>query len=269
MQPDYSISTPENVDLHLELAGIGNRVLACLIDTIISWAMMAAVTALLWGGVALSNLINLADNAKSITVAILTMCTILLLFAITFGYYIFFEGTWQGQTPGKKIVGIRVIELSGNPVGWVGSALRNLFRTFDIGLACIGLLPMIIDARERRFGDMAAGTIVIRERAPELMKNEVLIANSYSEDSLDIGRISPQEYDLLVSFLKRRQGMDRSQRPLVAQRLAKYLKEKLNTDLHEAPETFIERIYCAYKAQSLKQSQRLFIGTYLRLDGPV
>ena len=250
MQPDYSISTPENVDLHLELAGIGNRVLACLIDTVISWAMMAAVAVLLWGGVSLCNLLNLTDYAKQIAVAILSMASIFLIFCIAFGYFIFFEGTWQGQTPGKKIVSIRVIELNGQPAGWVGVILRNLVRTFDTGLACIGLLPMITDARERRFGDMAAGTIVIRERASELIKDEAIIENNYSGDSLDIGRISPQEYDLLVNFLKRRQGMDRSQRPLVAQRLATYLKEKLSTNMQEAPESFLERIYCAYKSRA-------------------
>lgn len=249
-QPDYSISTPENVDLHLELAGVGNRVLACLIDSMITYGIILVIAGLVWGAYTIVNLMDLSDNLRSSLGGLCGMVGIFLAFCVTFGYYIFFEGTWQGQTPGKKLVNIRVIELNGQPITWSGVILRNLIRTFDTGLAFIGLIPMIADRNERRFGDYAAGTIVIRERKPDLLTEEFLITDTYNIDSIDVGRITPQEYDLLVGFLKRRQSMAKSQRPLVAAQLANYMKEKLNDTSTEPSEKFLERIYAAYKARA-------------------
>ncbi len=164
-QPDYLISTPENVDLHLEFAGLGNRVLACLIDTVLSYiAMIALIFIAISGNFLLEHapLIRLIRATLSLT---LTLGTIIGIFLIYFGYYIYFESSWQGQTPGKKIAGIRVIEENGQPVSRSSVWIRNLLRTIDQGFLLVGLLVMIIDRHERRLGDLAANTIVIRERA--------------------------------------------------------------------------------------------------------
>lgn len=249
-QPNYSISTPENVDLHLELAGIGNRVLAALIDTSVTFAVILVVALLFWGASTAIGLLDINSTNRSMITSIMTMVTIFIVFVINFGYFIFFEGVWQGQTPGKKIVSIRVIEANGQPVGWSGVVLRNLIRTLDTGLAFVGLLPMIIDKNEKRFGDYAAGTIVVRERKADILSEDFVLSDNYNTDSIDVGRITPQEYALLIGFLKRRHNLAKSQRPLIAGNLADYMHKKLDDNSSEPAEKFLERVYSAYKARA-------------------
>jgi uncharacterized RDD family membrane protein YckC len=249
-QPNYSISTPENVDLHLELAGIGNRVLAALIDTGITYGVILVIGLLFWAGSTAVGIADLPESDRSLITNVMGMVTIFLIFVINFGYYILFEGIWQGQTPGKKVVSIRVIEANGQPVGWSGVVLRNLIRTLDTGLAFVGLLPMIIDKNEKRFGDYAGGTIVVRERKADMLSEDFVLTDSYNTESIDAGRISPQEYALLISFLKRRNSLAKSQRPLIAANLATYMHKKLDDSSTEPAEKFLERVYCAYKARA-------------------
>src|SRR5580700_5915379 len=116
--PDYSISTPENVDLHLELAGMGNRVLACMIDTGVIGALCAAVGIITWlACLAVSTMIP-SSQLANIAYGIIILLAILAIFVVVFGYFMFFEGMWQGQTPGKRVAQIRVIDASGEPVNW-------------------------------------------------------------------------------------------------------------------------------------------------------
>ncbi|HEY9678193.1 MAG TPA: RDD family protein [Drouetiella sp.] len=249
-QPNYSISTPENVDLHLELAGIGNRVLAALIDTGITYGVLLIVGAIAWGSITYLNTTDIGDGERSIAIGAISMVCIFIAFIVMFGYFIFFEGTWHGQTPGKRLVSIRVIEANGQPVGWGGVVLRNLIRTLDTGLAFIGLIPMVIDKNEKRFGDYAAGTIVVRERKPELLTQELTLSTKYDTDGIDVGRLNPQEYALVVGFLRRREKLNSANRVQVAEELSAYLKDKLGDTSNEPAENFVERVYSAYQARA-------------------
>src|SRR5271154_5557724 len=166
--PNYSISTPENVDLHLELAGLGNRILACLIDTVLSYV---AVLSLILPGLLYPKLIDFLgppyNEYKPILDFVFLSLVVVGSFLIVFLYFIIFEIFWQGQTPGKKIIGIRVVDSLGQPVATSSVWIRNLLRPIDEGACLFGLLVMIVDKNERRLGDLAANTIVIRERLPE------------------------------------------------------------------------------------------------------
>jgi uncharacterized RDD family membrane protein YckC len=252
--PDYSISTPENVDLHLELAGLGNRVLASLVDTLISYAMCAGLWILIWLGCSLVGMANLPAQAAAIACGIIIMIAMLLSFAILFGYYVFFEGTWQGQTPGKKFAQIRVIDQNGQPINWSAVWLRNLLRVIDLGFMFIGLITMVIDKNERRLGDLAAGTLVIKERLPDLSTASIVVSPASKENAamLDVGRVTPQEYELLISFLKRRDKMAKSQRPLVARELEQHFRDKLAepSNGNQNSEQFLEKIYTAYQSRA-------------------
>lgn len=252
--PDYSISTPENVDLHLELAGLGNRVLACLIDTLLTLVLLILIGLAAWGVMSAIGISPLPGHVKNIAYGFVLMISMFVAFVVNFGYHIFFEGTWQGQTPGKKVAHIRVIEQNGQPVGWPAVIIRNLIRVFDTGLVLIGLLSMIIDKNERRFGDLAAGTLVIRERSSEIgsVLPDLPEIHSDGEDTvLDVGRITPQEYEILLSFLKRRARMDREHRPIVAAHLKKYFEARLNEVANgDSPEQFLERLYQAYQSRA-------------------
>ena len=203
--PDYSISTPENVDLHLELAGIGNRILAALIDSLIVTVMIISIF------LALLLLALILEHASSISLPrntllmVAFMIAVFLSFFLMFGYHILFEGFWHGQTPGKRVAEIRVIEANGQPVGWAAVCIRNLIGFLEVILLLIGVLVMLIDRNERRLGDLAAGTLVIRERKSELVTADIKMLTGAKVDALlDVGRITPEEYDLLARFLKRR-----------------------------------------------------------------
>jgi len=250
-QPDYLISTPENVDLHLELAGIGNRVYACLVDSLLGLAMMLLVVLV---GVILSGaVLNLFGNNKigKLLIYIVIGLGILVELAIYFGYYIVFEGFWQGQTPGKRLAQIRVIEQNGQPAGWSSVFIRNLVRVIDMGVALMGLIVMLVDRNERRLGDLAAGTLVIRERFSEKAPHIELAANRTVDGLVDVGRLRPQEYDLLVSFLERREQMSSAYRPLLAKKLETYFRDRLQeTSRGESSEYFLEQLYLAYRCRA-------------------
>jgi uncharacterized RDD family membrane protein YckC len=252
--PDYSISTPENVDLHLELAGLGNRVLANLVDTLISYAICAGLWILVWLACSLSGMANLPVQTSAVICGIIFMLALLLTFAILFGYFVFFEGTWQGQTPGKKLAQIRVIDQNGQPINWSAVWLRNMIRVIDTGFMMIGLIVMIIDKNERRLGDLAGGTLVIKERLPDLSTAKLIVSPAARENAamIDVGRVTPQEYELLVNFLKRRDKLARSQRPLVARQLETHFREKLAepSSGNANSELFLEKIYAAYQSRA-------------------
>ena len=96
-------------------------------------------------------------------------------------------------------------------------------------LMFLGILIILMDKNERRLGDMAAGTIVIRERKTEISTSHIKMVTAATADtSLDVGRVTPAEYDLLIDFLKRRESLAKAHRPNVAQKLAAHFKEKLS-----------------------------------------
>ncbi len=255
--PDYSISTPENVDLHLELAGLGNRILAGIIDQTICVVLIVIMGLAAWGIFTLVSVSAMPAHVKGIAYGFIIMVLIFGSFIIHFGYHMFFEGTWQGQTPGKRVAQIRVIEQNGQPVTWPAVIIRNLVRVIDTGMILIGVLAIMVDNHERRFGDIAAGTVVVRERVSELLTtsgDDASIDNAKLAhvDMLDIGRITPQEYELLVSFLKRRNTMAKKQRPVVAQKLMDHFKEKLtDTPATNSAEEYLEGLCQAYRTRAL------------------
>lgn len=155
-----NIDTPENVVFGYEVVGIGSRFLAALIDTtIIALLLLTANVILVY--VLLGGLNNLSMG-NSFIVALLS----LISFAFFWGYYIFFEMRWNGSSPGKRQVGIRVIRADGTPITLAESVIRNLVRLVDFlpGAYGLGLVTMFIDGKARRLGDLAANTLVVREQ---------------------------------------------------------------------------------------------------------
>lgn len=238
------------MDLHLEIAGVGNRILAQLIDFMIIGVvvtMLVVVAAL--ACFAITSTAALDSKTKGVVIAVLAMFMIFLIFVLLNCYFIFFEGLWQGQTPGKKMAEIRVIEASGQPLGWVGAIIRNLLRMIDQFLL-VGLLSMLLDTKERRIGDIAAGTIVIRERKSDISTSHIKITASKADDAMDVGRVSPAEYDLLVDFLKRRNSLAGNYRPQVAGQLAEHFQNKLASHSEDNAETYLEKLFLAYQARA-------------------
>ncbi|HUT78285.1 MAG TPA: RDD family protein [Polyangia bacterium] len=151
-----AVETPEQIRFDFELAGVAPRLLAYLLDLLIR-AGIVSVLALVLG------MIVGWASAELATGLILV-----ILFAIEWGYHTLLEWLWNGATPGKKALGIRVVRADGVGLDFTRSALRNLLRAADIFplFYAAGLATMILGGRQRRLGDLAAGTMVVRvERA--------------------------------------------------------------------------------------------------------
>ncbi len=205
------IQTPENVAFGYQVAGIGSRFLASLLDTIlivllqVIGVIVAAVIVNLFDRAAL------ADQLSAWVIALIG--AVLSLFY--WGYYVFFEMLWNGQSPGKRWVGLRVIRADGTPITLSEAFIRNLVRLVDFLPAAygVGIITMFIDKQSRRLGDLAAGTLVVQDRAPitiqELsVKRDVhlrpwALAN-VSLEEFPVERLSNDDLSLIENFLQRR-----------------------------------------------------------------
>src|SRR5476651_144607 len=155
------VETPELVVLTYSVAGVGSRVLAAFTDLVICLAAMVGLVlafAFLLGVTHTSG----PNIANSWAMGIF----ILAQFGVIWGYYVLFEGLRDGQTPGKRIHRLRVVQEGGYSVTFGVSAARNLVRVLDMQPAIfylVGIGTMLASKRGRRLGDIVAGTIVVRE----------------------------------------------------------------------------------------------------------
>lgn len=140
------VITPEGVALHLPAAGPVPRAIAWALDLAIRLGVLMILAMIL------AMLGRIGQGIHLIA-----------LFLIFWGYPIVLEALWNGQTVGKKALGLRVVAADGAPVGWLAAITRNLLRTVDMlpfGYAA-GLAASLIDPHGRRLGDMVAGTLVV------------------------------------------------------------------------------------------------------------
>ena len=155
----YTIDTPENIEFAYDVAGIGSRFLAAIIDTLL--IIIAEVLVLFAAGVLASatGVFEQFGAAESVIAALAGLAA----FIILWGYYIIFELVWSGQSPGKRAIGLRVVRDGGRPITFLASAIRNLIRLVDFlpALYGVGVVAMFIDKRSRRLGDLAGGTLVV------------------------------------------------------------------------------------------------------------
>jgi uncharacterized RDD family membrane protein YckC len=152
-----TILTPENVEVTYELAGLATRMRGAALDTLLQAVAIIA----LWIGVSV-----LTINANERLLSWIIAGGVLLTFVIFFGYFLFFETRWNGQTPGKKATGTRVMKDGGFPLDFRAAVVRNLVRLLDFmpGPYAVGFVTAFFSAEYKRVGDYAAGTVVVRER---------------------------------------------------------------------------------------------------------
>jgi uncharacterized membrane protein SpoIIM required for sporulation/uncharacterized RDD family membrane protein YckC len=187
------VETPEHVVLDLEIAGVGSRALAAIIDMIVLiGSLLGVITVLaILGGYGLT--VGRLGGA------------ILLLggFVVWTGYFIFFEGLRQGQTPGKRAVGIRVVMDTGYAVTLSAAAVRNLLRTADFlpPPNLIGALLVPQHPRAKRLGHMVAGTEVARPRPAETAVTRPRAQPAVPADTLP--ELTDAEFQLLGQFVAR------------------------------------------------------------------
>ncbi len=222
--PDYrqrlQVETPEHVTLDLEIAGVGSRALAALID------MLVLVGSMLGVFIVLSIVAGFGVTLGSIGGALLMLGG----FAAWTGYFILFEGLRQGQTPGKRMVGIRVVSDTGNAVSLSAAAARNLLRVADFlpPPYLTGALLVALHPRGKRLGDMVAGTVVARDRPSQLVVPTKPRSQPTAPLSL-IPELTDAEFRLVAQFEGRQAQLAQPARLRLAAAIARRLAD------HPAP----------------------------------
>ena len=153
----FVAATPEGVSLEFVLAGLGSRFLAILLDLILQVVVIVIVV---W---ALIKSIGFATPTREyVTSGAISLVSVLVIL----GYFVLFESLNAGRTPGKAMTGLRVVRVTGGPVGLRASLLRNVVRLVDWlpGLYAVGAILILATRNHQRLGDMLAGTLVVRER---------------------------------------------------------------------------------------------------------
>jgi uncharacterized RDD family membrane protein YckC len=239
------IDTPEQVALEFPLAGAGSRFLALTIDTLIQIAAF-----LVLGLFAIGATWFRAIGRQDLETWVLAVL-VLLGFLLYYGYYAAFEAMWVGQTPGKRVVGLRVISVSGQPISTFDSILRNLLRIVDQipGIYAVGLLSVFFTARNQRLGDLAAGTVVVHERVVERASRPE--ASLPASVRLGAERLTAEEFEVIEIFLARRRDLPDHLRMQTARQLARRIREKLNVAAaaQAGDEELIEAVAAEYRGR--------------------
>jgi uncharacterized RDD family membrane protein YckC len=239
-----TIATPEGVHLELTLAGVGSRFAAALVDVAIQIALLIVIAAVGFGVFA----------PTGVGVAAVTILSFLVFAA----YDILFEVFASGRTPGKRLNGLRVVRTDGSPVGFFTSAVRNVLRLVDLlpGMYFAGIVSILVTRRNQRLGDLAAGTLVVRERRPSLgWQAPAPAPSAQAADpqwlSWDVGAVTAAELAAIRRFLERRESLTLGARNELALKLAQPLRSKVPgvpEDVRGEP--FLEQLAAAKAARS-------------------
>lgn len=259
------IDTPEQIALELPLAGIGSRFLGMAIDTLLQWVLYFVIFLIFVATIlAVPSIKNLGRYLAWMPASFIPAVVILGFFCIYWGYFAFFEILWKGQTPGKRLAGIRVIHTSGRPINAYEAIGRNLLRAIDgiPGMYGVGIVCMMLNREHRRLGDYVAGTVVIHDkRRQDVMPDistEVLIPGTNPDGAIsapgnisiasssgsNLSQITSEELVLIETFLQRRFDLEQSVRDDTAYRIATRITAKtgLEPDPHQSREHFLETV---------------------------
>lgn len=240
----------------MPLAGIGSRFIALLIDYLIWGAGL--VVLLLVGIVVIPATRAFSKVSGQWVVAV----AIFLVFLVQWGYFTLFEAFWNGRTPGKRVARIRVIQRSGRAIGLFESMARNLVRYVDQipFFYAVGVVAMFATRQHQRLGDLAAGTLVVRDREMETplwgeSGNRTITAQIIADSARipephhaitlpahGIVKLSAADLEVLEGFFSRRLDMSLATRQALAGRIAAAIQAKsgLEPPPGASVETFLE-----------------------------
>lgn len=221
---------------------MGSRFLALTIDLLVQVLILAGIAWALYllGSSAPKSLHETPDKfVESLLVAIVAA----ILFLVFFGYFIAFEAFWNGQTPGKKLLGIRVVRDGGYPLDLAGSFIRNLIRIGEmaLGFYAISAIVSLLSPENKRLGDMAAGTIVVRDARVQSLT--AILEQAHEDSPRRIAMLTDEEHALISRFMARRRDLAPSYRRALAQQIAGRVRKRVSSDLQYLDdEQLLERL---------------------------
>jgi len=224
------IETPELVVVSYTIAGLGSRVSAGLIDLLICIVFLIAVVT----GLALMAPDNQTEGTMSGAVAIAIM--VVLQFVVLWGYYLLFEGLRDGQTPGKRLLGLRVVRDGGYSIDFSASAVRNLMRFVDLQPVfsyAVGITSIALSKSGKRLGDIVAGTIVVRETMVRQPARPAVRRRATAPSPVAaVAKLDEQEFQLLERWAER-SGLDTTRRRALAAQVTKRLSHAIDVDSNQ------------------------------------
>lgn len=229
-QDHVAIKTPEFVSLKFNLAGLGSRASAMIIDQIL--LMIVNIVTILLLSLSISGTFGIGSESFLVAFAII------FLFIVRWGYFFVCEYFFGGKTIGKKIVGIRVIQENGHSITLVSSIIRNLLRIIDMLPSgyFIGIIMVFFHPRHKRLGDIVSGTIVVHEREAKKKESHIekaiesrrLSKESLPVSDLDIKSLGAKEWKLLKTYSERMLQLEASESMELTNRMAVILLPKVN-----------------------------------------
>jgi len=238
--PDVQV-TPEAVALRVDVAGLGSRFIAVMIDSLIQTATILIL------GLAVGPGLSALGVSDSVTLPLF----IAVVGLVFLGYYPILEIMMHGRTVGKRAQGLRVVQTDGQPARAGTIVLRELMRIVDYlpSSYLIGALAILLSKRSQRVGDMVAGTIVVRERKiPPPQPPEVPLGR-VMDPLPDTAGLTEQDYAAVRAYLQRRAGLDPAARRELAERLARALEPRVGAMTTPDAETFLDSIARSYRAR--------------------
>lgn len=267
---EFSIDTPEQVELRLPLAGIGSRMLAMLVDSLVQGAAtLVLLLILVLVAAALPSARGATAHAGGASEAAgkwVIAGMILVQFLLIWGYFSLFEAFWNGQTPGKRLLRIRVLQDSGRPITLFESMSRNLLRIIDMlpTLYAVGLVTMLCNRENKRLGDLLAGTLVVHERdahaepfrasatsilspaaSIQVIHNERLSSDGNMVPADAAARLDGGDRRVIETFLARNLDLPVDVRHAMAVRIAESMTAKMGwfpEGFREHPEWLLESL---------------------------
>ncbi len=237
-----NIETPEQVDLRFPLAGVGSRFVAVLLDTILQVGIYVVLGLVIYVTSAYKTLDGVAGGSRAEKWLIALF--VLANFVLFWGYFVLFETYWKGQTPGKRVMKLRVLKDSGRSITLFEAMARNLLRIVDAlpNAYVVGLITMLCNKQNKRLGDYVAGTIVVHERVaeqpfmagadagaqglmPEARQQWAAGAEAMPADA--VARLGPEDLHVIEAFFGRALDLPVAKREELGERLAARMSEKM------------------------------------------
>jgi uncharacterized RDD family membrane protein YckC len=264
-----AVDSPEGATFRYELASLTDRAKAYGMDLLIRFAVMIVI------GIVFVIALGPAMLAG-------VGLWLIIYFAVEWGYYVLFELWWNGQSPGKRIFDLRVVKVGGEPIGFFESVLRNLLRAADgmpplwfFGSYASGSLAMLLTKRFQRFGDLAAGTVVILERkswysgvasrparrsaaspgAASAGPGQPPFGPPVGEAQLRGLRLSNRELQMLADFVERKERLHPERREELAQILAASYAQRFGLELGGDATAFLTRLHAGAARREADPSQ--------------
>ena len=247
-EEQIDIKTPEYVSLQFSIAGLGSRAAALIIDQVILFALNAILF------LSLFFLVESNLNTMFLTSSFETFLaiTIILVFVLNGGYFLFLEFFWGGRTIGKRVLGLRTIQDNGHRITLLSSFIRNLLRLIDslpVGYL-VGMLMIFFHSKHKRLGDLAAGTLVVHEKITQHKRKKkssiekVIAARGLTKDdvafeSWQLRALVQKDWQLLRTFCQRYERLPLHEKHQLTNKVASILLPKVGKtiDKHRVTET--------------------------------